>query len=192
MFQLQSLSLSLSCAHARTHARTYARTHARTHTHTVTYIQYALAEQSPSFTLIHTHTDVAFACLWQEVFCRLSEESSLLLPPAGNTSLFIDQGLAGWRERTEKARDEEKWEKGEKMLQLWSKCCTEPLCVMENVMVNGRALSFIYTAQVILFSRHRFWPVLSYTRHFYIHITMLLNLLVCMLLLEAFASNFIR
>ncbi len=148
------LNASDECSNCRVFPSLFfSRAHTHTHTHTVTYIQYALAEQSPSFTLIHTHTDVAFACLWQEVFCRLSEESSLLLLPAGNTSLFIDQGLAGWRERTEKARDEEKWEKGEKMLQLWSKCCTEPLCVMENVMVNGRALSFIYTAQVILSSQ---------------------------------------
>lgn len=166
----ESFPLSLSCAH--THGHLYTIRIGRT------------------ILLIHTHTDVAFACLWHKVFCRLSEESSLLLPPAGNTSLFIDQGLAGWRERTERARDEEKWEKGEKMLQLWSKCCTEPLCVMGNVMVNGSALSFIYTAQVILFSRRRFWPVLSYTRPFYIHITMLLKWLLFMLLLEAFASIF--
>lgn len=136
--------------------------HTHIHTHIWSLVYDALAEQS-SFTLIHTHTDIAFPCLWQEVFCRLSEESSLLLPPAGNTNLFIDQGLAGWRERerTERARDEEKREKGEKMLQLWSKCCTEPLCVMGNVTVNGSTLSFIYTARVILFPRHRFWPVLS-------------------------------
>ncbi len=89
----ESFPLSLSCAH--THGHLYTIRIGRT------------------ILLIHTHTDVAFACLWHKVFCRLSEESSLLLPPAGNTSLFIDQGLAGWRERTERARDEEKWEKGE-------------------------------------------------------------------------------
>lgn len=53
------------------------------------------------------------------------------------------------RERAS-ARDEEKRERGEKILQLWSKCCTERLCVMGNVTVNASAVSFIYTARVIL------------------------------------------
>lgn len=95
----------------------------------------------------YTHTNRCWLHPCDKNFFSLSEEISLLLPPAGNTRLFIDQGLAGERAS---ARDEEKRERGEKILQLWSKCCTERLCVMGNVTVNASAVSFIYTARVIL------------------------------------------
>lgn len=48
------------------------------------------------------------------------------------------------RERTERARDEEKREKGEKMLQLWSKCCTEP-CAWWGMWRWTAALYHLFT-----------------------------------------------
>ncbi len=165
----ESFPLSLSCAH--THGHLYTIRIGRT------------------ILLIHTHTDVAFACLWHKVF--LPPLWGELTSPAScrEHSLFIDQGLAGWRERTERARDEEKWEKGEKLLQLWSKCCTEPCVWWGMWWWTASALSLFTQHRSFSSLVHRFWPVLSYTRPFYIHITMLLKWLF-MLLLEAFASIF--
>lgn len=85
--------------------------HTHTHTYCQSLIRYTLAVE---FAFIHIHTNRRWLHPGDKKFF-LSEEISLLLPPAGNTRLFIDQGLAGERAR---ARDEEKRERGEKILQL--------------------------------------------------------------------------
>lgn len=64
------------------------------------------------------------------------------------------------RENRESKRWGEKregWENAAIMKQVLHRA----LCMMGNVTVNGSTLSLIYTARVILFPRHRFWPVLS-------------------------------